>query len=109
VAIDRSIEEGAASLGARPLRVFWSVTLPLSLPGVIAGGTLVFILTMGLYVTPVLMGGNLISTIAMEITNQARTLTNWPRAATMSVILLTSILGLIILSGFLQRLGRREP
>src|SRR5262249_12720293 len=65
--IDRGVEESAASLGARPLRVFWHVTLPLSLPGVIAGFTLVFVLSMGIYLTPVIMGGTFVTTISMII------------------------------------------
>ena len=64
--INNSLEEAAASLGAKPLSIFLNVTLPLSLPGIMAGCTLVFILSMGVYLTPVIMGGNFVVTLPMR-------------------------------------------
>lgn len=106
--IDRSIEEGAASLGASPLRVFRSVTLPLSTPGVMAGCTLVFILSMGIYVTPVLMGGNKVLTLPMIITDKVRNAYNWPAASAMAIVLLLFICLLIFISGRLQTVRGRQ-
>ena len=105
-AIDTSVEEGAASLGASPLRVFANVTLPLSMPGILAGCTLVFILSMGIYLTPVIMGGNFVVTLPMMITDVVRNQYNWPAASAMAVMLLLAILALVLVSTRLQY--RRE-
>jgi len=102
-AIDRSIEEAASSLGARPWRVFLTVTLPLSLPGVAAGCTLVFILSMGVYLTPVIMGGNFVLTLPMLITDAVRNQYNWPVASAMAFMLLVAIGAMILLSARLQK------
>lgn len=107
-AIDRRTEAAAASLGASPVRVFWNVTFPLSLPGVSAACTLVFILSMGLYLTPVIMGGNFVVTLSMLITTAARDQYNWPAAAAMSVLLLVSISAAVLLTSTLSKLLKRN-
>jgi putative spermidine/putrescine transport system permease protein len=89
--IDPSLEESAASLGATPFRVFREVTLPLSLGGVAAGCTLVFILSMGIYLTPVIMGGNFVLTIPMVITDLVRNQYDWSKSSALSILLLLSI------------------
>jgi putative spermidine/putrescine transport system permease protein len=104
-AINPETEESAASLGAPPLRVFWHVTLPLSLPGVVAGLTLVFILSMGIYLTPIIMGGNFVVTLPMVITDLVRNQFNWATASAFAVMLLLSVGGLLLGS---RRLGRRR-
>ncbi len=107
-AINPSVEEGAASLGAPPTRVFWHVTLPLSLPGVAAGCTLVFILSMGIYLTPALMGGNFVITLPMMVTDLVRNQYNWPAASAAAIMLLTAVLTMVALSGWLQRLSKAK-
>lgn len=102
-AIDPAVEEGAASLGASPLRVFRHVTLPLSFPGMAAGFTLVFILSMGIYLTPVIMGGNFVVTLPMMITDVVRNQYNWPVASAMAVMLLLAVGAMVVLSARLQR------
>ncbi|MDJ1009243.1 MAG: ABC transporter permease [Paracoccaceae bacterium] len=97
VSIDRRIEESAASLGASPSAVFWRVTFPLSRSGLIAGCSLVFILSMGLYLTPAIMGGSFVVTTPMLITDLARNQYNWPLASAVSVLLLLAI-GLILMA-----------
>ncbi|MBM3526423.1 MAG: ABC transporter permease [Alphaproteobacteria bacterium] len=89
--IDPSLEESAASLGATPFKVFREVTLPLSLGGVVAGCTLVFILSMGIYLTPVIMGGNFVLTIPMVITDLVRNQYDWSKSSALSILLLLSI------------------
>jgi putative spermidine/putrescine transport system permease protein len=101
--IPKAVEEAAASLGASAGRIFLHVTLPLSLPGVAAGCTLVFILSMGIYVTPVVMGGNFVVTLPMLITDAVRNQYNWPLAAAMALLLLLAILILVAASSRLQR------
>ncbi len=106
--INSSIEEAASSLGAPSWRVFLSITLPLSLPGIMAGCTLVFILSMGVYLTPVIMGGNFILTLPMLITESVREQYDWPYASAMALMLLLAIGFMVILSSGVQRLvGRR--
>ncbi|MAS59654.1 MAG: ABC transporter permease [Gammaproteobacteria bacterium] len=102
-AINTSIEESARNLGASSMQLFRNITWPLSLPGVIAGCTLVFILSMGLYVTPVIMGGNKVVTIPMIITGLVRDRYNWPTASAFSVMLLITILFTVYVSRLLQR------
>lgn len=98
LAIDPSLEENAASLGASPWRIFAHVTLPLSMPGLVAGVTLVFILSMGIYLTPVIMGGSFVTTLAMTITDLVRNQYDWARAAAFSVMLLAFIGAVLVLS-----------
>lgn len=113
LAIDPSLEENAASLGASPWRVLMHVTLPLSMPGLVAGATLVFILSMGVYLTPVIMGGSFVTTIAMTITDLVRNQFDWSRAAAFSMMLLIFI-GLALALSFkatqyLTRFRGAEP
>jgi putative spermidine/putrescine transport system permease protein len=79
------------------------VTLPLSLPGVAAGCTLVFILSMGVYVTPVIMGGNFVLTLPMLVADAVRNQYNWPAAASMAFLLLVAVLGMVVVSNRLHR------
>jgi putative spermidine/putrescine transport system permease protein len=102
-AIDPSVEESASSLGAPPWRVFLHVTLPLSLPGIIAGATLVFILSMGVYLTPVIMGGGFVNTLPMIITDLVRNQYDWSRASAFAVVLLIFVGAILVLSQDIQR------
>jgi len=105
-AIDPAVEESAASLGATRARVFWHVTLPLSMPGVFAGFTLVFVLCVGLYLTPVVMGGNFVVTISMIIGDLVRTQFDMGRASAFAVMVLLIVAGLLWLSRqFARRYG----
>lgn len=107
VGIDRQVEESAVSLGASPINVFWRVTFPLALPGLVAGCSLVFVLSMGLYLTPVIMGGSFVVTISMLITDFVRNQYNWPMASALSIILLATIgLGLLLAWPLHQRRRR---
>ena len=101
--INNSLEEAAASLGAKPLSIFFNVTLPLSLPGIMAGCTLVFILSMGVYLTPVIMGGNFVVTLPMLIEDAVRNRYNWPEASAMALLLLIAIGIMIVISSSIQK------
>jgi putative spermidine/putrescine transport system permease protein len=103
IAIDPSVEESASSLGAPPWRVFLHVTLPLSLPGIIAGATLVFILSMGVYLTPVIMGGSFVNTLPMIITDLVRNQYDWSRASAFAMVLLIFVGAILVLSQDMQR------
>ncbi|MBN8889407.1 MAG: ABC transporter permease [Rhodospirillales bacterium 70-18] len=102
--IPRSVEEAAANMGARPFTVFRRVVFPLSLPGVVAGSALVFILCMNAYATPVLLGGSQFKMMAPAVYDQFVRTTNWPFGAALAFILLFVTLGLTMAgSALLQR------
>ena len=94
--IDRRLVAAAEGLGARPASVFRHVVLPLSLPGVGAGCLLVFVLALGFYVTPALLGGTQDIMIAVLIAEQVD-LFNWGLASALSAVLLTAALLIIAL------------
>jgi len=88
LAIPPELRQASASLGAGAVRTFWRVTLPLSLPGVAAGGLLVFIVALGFFITPALLGGGRVVMVANLIEEQVRELLNWAFAGALSAILL---------------------
>lgn len=96
--IDPSIFEAAADLGARPLRQFLRITLPLSLPGVLAAFFMVFIPTVGEYVTPLLVGGSsgiLYGNIIQDFFTKAA---NWPLGSALSMIMLACTFLLLLVA-----------
>jgi ABC-type spermidine/putrescine transport system permease subunit I len=101
--IDPSLVRVARSLGARPHRAFAKIFLPLSLPGVAAGCVLVFLLAVGFYITPALLGGPGEITLATMIDMMVNTLLNWGFAATLGVVLL-AVVGIIFVA-FSRLLG----
>jgi putative spermidine/putrescine transport system permease protein len=103
LAINPAVEESAASLGASPFQVFMRVTLPLTLPGAIAGATLVFILTMGVYLTPVIMGGSFVVTLPMVITDLIRNQFEWSKAAAFAIILLFFVTLIMVVSQQIEK------
>lgn len=90
--MDRNLEKAASNLGASKWKVFWFVTLPLSMPGILAGTLLVFSITLSFFVTPSLVGGPKVQLMATEIYNQTINLLNWPYASALAVILLAAVL-----------------
>lgn len=88
--------KAAMNLGASEARVFFAITLPLSLPGVFAGCLMVFVLALGFYITPALVGGPRTLMIATLISQQATEFLNWPFAGTISFVLLVLSLGITI-------------
>jgi putative spermidine/putrescine transport system permease protein len=94
--IDPALEEAARNLGAGRLRTFLEVTLPLSLPGILAGSLLVFALAISAYVTPVLLGGTNVLTLPMLIYQQVSASFNLGFAGALGVVLLAVSLVLVI-------------
>ena len=102
--IDWSLFEAAADLGARPYHQFMRITLPLSLPGVLAAFFMVFIPTVGEYVTPLLVGGTrgiLYGNIIQDFFTKAA---NWPLGSALSMIMLAVTLVLVFLATRLVKL-----
>lgn len=95
-AIPTNLTDAAANLGAPPFRAFLRVFLPLSLPGVGAGCLLVFILSLGFYITPALMGGPKETMFAQIIEIQIDQMLNWGFAAALSTILLVLTIALYL-------------
>ncbi|WP_428843186.1 ABC transporter permease [Sinorhizobium terangae] len=87
--IPKELPQAAANLGAGVFTTFLKVTLPLSLPGVFAGTLMTFILALGFYVTPALVGGPQTLMMATLIGQQTMVLLNWPFAGALAMLLLT--------------------
>ncbi|MCV3206652.1 ABC transporter permease [Mesorhizobium sp. YC-39] len=102
-AIDLRLLQAARSLGASPARAFAQVYLPLSLPGVYAGAIIVFILALGFYITPALLGGPRSTMLSTLIQNQVLSLLNWGRGGAMGVVLLIATFVLLALAAPLSR------
>ena len=86
--MDMSLLEAAADLGCRPLKTFWTVTIPLSLPGILAGCFLVFIPVMGEFVIPDLLGGSQTLMIGKVLWGEFFYNRDWPVASAVAIILL---------------------
>lgn len=95
--LDGSLLEAAADLGCRPIKAFWTITVPLSLPGIIAGSFLVFIPAVGEFVIPDLLGGSdtlmIGKTLWVEFFNNR----DWPLASAVAVLLLIILIVPIVL------------
>ena len=94
-AIDKDCMKAASSLGATPTRAFWTVFLPLSLPGLLAGLLIVFVLCLGFYVTPAILGGGKVIMAAMKISSNIEMYFNWGAASALGVVLLV-VAGIIL-------------
>ena len=101
--IPRSLVEASHDLGASPLSTFRRAILPLSLPGVLAGATFAFVLTLGDFLAPLLVGGAsgiMISNIVVSLFGAAY---NWPLGAAISLCMLLLVLGLLFATERLER------
>ncbi len=101
--IPRNLVEASHDLGASPLKTFLRVILPLSIPGVLAGATFAFVLSLGDFLAPLLLGGPsgiMISNIVVSLFGAAY---NWPLGAAISLCMLLLVVGLLFLSERLER------
>jgi spermidine/putrescine transport system permease protein len=101
--IPRNLIEASQDLGASPARTFWRVILPLSLPGVLAGATFAFVLTLGDFLAPLLVGGPsgiMISNIVVSLFGAAY---NWPLGAAISLCMLVLVVTLLFLVERLEK------
>jgi len=106
--LEASLLEAASDLYARPVRAFLRVTLPLSLPGIIAGTILVFVPTMGMFVVPDLMGGARTALVGNLVQRQFLAARDWPFGAAASMVLMALTLAATLIytrvSGFGEEL-----
>lgn len=101
--LPRDVEDAARVLGAGWAATFFRITVPLSMPGIIAGSILVFVLTVSALVTPRLLGGPTYKVMSTLIYDQFLQLLNWPAGAALSFILTAIAVGLISLSSIMAR------
>lgn len=90
--IQRDMMHAAANLGASPIQAFWKVYFPLSISGMVAGSLIVFILCLGFYVTPAVLGGGRVVMVATQITAILENQYNWGAASALGVVLLIATL-----------------
>jgi ABC-type spermidine/putrescine transport system permease subunit I len=98
-AINPDYVRAAANLGASPVKAFWQIYVPLSLPGLAAGIVIVFVLCLGFYVTPALLGGGRVMMWSMQIERNVTYYGDWGAASALGVVLLVMTLGILWLIG----------
>jgi putative spermidine/putrescine transport system permease protein len=106
--IDPVLEAAALGLGAPPLAAFRRVTLPLSMPGVVAGSLLCFILAMNAYATPVLLGGPRFHMMAPLVYTQISEQANWPLGGALAFVLMAATLLMTVGASTLVRRRSRQ-
>lgn len=106
--IDRHLYEAARNLGAGAVRIFFRITLPLSMPGIVSGSVLVFALAISAFVTPALIGGPRIPVMATLIYQEGIALLNWPFGAAISLVMLVVLLVILAVALGLSSRGSRR-
>jgi putative spermidine/putrescine transport system permease protein len=104
--VNPELEQAARVMGARKSRAFWHVTLPLSLPGVVAGAVLVFVLSLGFYLTPALLGGPADIMVSQALVLQVQQYLNPGVASAMATVLAALVLIFLALASRVVGLGR---
>ncbi len=104
--IDRNLDDASAALGAGAWRGFWRVTVPLSLPGILAGCMLTYAAAITAFITQSLVGGGQMLFMPMYIYQQATALQNWPFAAAISIVFLAAVLAVVSVFNVLGRLSK---
>lgn len=101
--VPRNLVEASHDLGATPVQTFWRVIFPLSIPGVVAGATFAFVLSLGDFLAPLLLGGAsgiMISNIVVSLFGAAY---NWPLGAAISLVMLLLVVSLLFASEKLEK------
>lgn len=97
--VDPSLEQASADLGATPAATFWTVTFPLSLPGLVSGAVMVFMLAVSAYVTPALLSGGRVTVFSMLIFQQYSSVFDFHYGGALSITMLVMTLVLVALAG----------
>lgn len=104
--INPSLEEAARSLGATRWQSFWKITIPMSMPGILAGMLLVFAISFSSYVVPTLMGGWKVVVLPIHIFQQIAELGKWQFGATIAVVMFAiSVLSMLVYQRAAARLS----
>ena len=102
-AVDADFMKAAANLGASPRKAFWTVFFPLTTPGLFAGALMVFILCLGFFVTPAVLGGGKVIMVSMKIVSNIELFVNWGAASALGVVLLVATVAILwVASRFLN-------
>lgn len=104
--LDPNLEDASSALGASAWRTFARITLPLTLPGIIAGCLLTFTASVTAFISQSLIGGGQMLFMPMYIYQQASSLQNWPFAAAISLVFLVAVLGCVTIFNLLGRMSR---
>jgi spermidine/putrescine transport system permease protein len=104
--IPRSLIEGSKDLGVGPYRTFLKITLPLSVPGILAGFTFTFCLAAGDFISPILVGGPYSNMIANVVATQFGMAMNWPLGSAIAVVILIIVVAILTISDRFERVGR---
>jgi putative spermidine/putrescine transport system permease protein len=103
---DPALVRAAESLGACPLIAFLRVTLPLSLPGILAGSVLVFTMAMSAFVTPAVLGGSRVRVVAYLVYEEFLQMLNWPFGAALALVLVVLTMMIVLVYHRLMERGR---
>ncbi|MGF1593702.1 MAG: ABC transporter permease [Kiloniellaceae bacterium] len=106
--LNPEVLEASEDLGASAVRTFWRVTLPLTLPGVAAGAVFVFVLSIGNFITPDLLGGGRLQMVGNVIYDQFLTARDWPFGATLGMMLIGIMMILLFSQALLVRRAQGE-
>ncbi|MDF1777449.1 MAG: ABC transporter permease [Rhizobiaceae bacterium] len=104
--IPKSLTEASNDLGVGRLRTFFLVTLPLSIPGIVAGFTMTFCLTFGDFIAPFLVGGPDGLMVANVIASQFGAALNWPLGAALALVMMLIVLTIVTISDRFEQLGK---
>ncbi|MGJ7485055.1 ABC transporter permease [Variovorax sp. LT2P21] len=104
--LDPNLQDASSALGASALRTFVKITLPLTLPGVLAGCLLTFAASITAFISQSLIGGGQMLFMPMYIYQQASSLQNWPFAAAISLVFLIAVMACVSVFNLLGRLSR---
>lgn len=103
-AVNRDYMKAASNLGANPVSAFWTIFFPLSTPGLFAGMLIVFVLCLGFYVTPAVLGGGKVIMVSMKIASNIELFVNWGAASALGVVLLALTIGALWITSRFVRL-----
>lgn len=106
--LDKAYLEASSDLGARPVVTLWRITIPLTLPGIVAAVILVFIPSLGMYYVPEALGGGKVMLIGSLIRNQFLVTKNWPFGASLSILLVLITLLMLWLYTRIAKLDEME-
>ncbi|MDP1907558.1 MAG: ABC transporter permease subunit, partial [Hyphomicrobium sp.] len=107
--LDPELREASANLGARPARTFLSVTLPLTLPGVLIGSIFVFVPSMGNFIVPELLGGGKTVMVGNLIRDQFLKARDWPFGSVLAIAVLACLAILLFVQARISRSTTAVP